>query len=205
MKTVVVTGGIGSGKSTVCRILEEDFDWPVYNADQRVKDLYGSHPRLLNDIETVLGENLRDEEGEFVPHRLAARIFSDAQALKKVEDLVFPVLQEDFHHWKKELKDCSFVALESATILEKPSLIGMGDLVVVVDAPVDVRVSRAASRDGADEENIRRRVAAQGLMNAISQGEIPEMVDWVIDNSQDEQSLRMSVGKWVENTMKQKC
>ena len=96
MEILVVTGGIGSGKSEVCRILEEVYGCGVYNADERVKMLYDVHPSLLNDIETMLGDSMRDDEGRFVPARLSTRIFSDRSLLRRVESLVFPALMEDF-------------------------------------------------------------------------------------------------------------
>ena len=96
MEILVVTGGIGSGKSEVCRILSEEFSCGVYNADSRVKLLYEVHPTLLSDIERLVGESLRDDEGRFVPARLSARIFSDRSLLKQVEGMVFPALMEVF-------------------------------------------------------------------------------------------------------------
>ena len=63
MGVIIISGGIGSGKSTVCKILRDQFGWPVYEADNRVKELYLQHDGLLNDIESALGESFRDEKG----------------------------------------------------------------------------------------------------------------------------------------------
>ena len=63
MQVLIVTGGIGSGKSEVCRIIQDAFDCGVYNADARVKMLYDNHPSLLDDIEAELGTALRDSDG----------------------------------------------------------------------------------------------------------------------------------------------
>ena len=106
MDILVVTGGIGSGKSEVCRILQKEFGCGLYNADQSVKRLYDTHPTLLEDIEEVTGVILRDDNGRFVPSRLSEKIFSDKELLLKVEDLVFPALNEDFTaapNWKKSI------------------------------------------------------------------------------------------------------
>lgn len=189
MKVLIVTGGIGSGKSTVCCILSKEYGYPVYEADRRVKELYLEHPRLLADIEKALGESFRCEDGKFQPARLAARIFSRKEDLLKVESLVFPVLTEDFDRWKAANADNDLLVLESATILEKPSLLGLGDVIMVVDAPLQLRVDRAVSRDGVDEKTIRERVASQKLMNEISEGCIPENVDFVIKNDGDIETL----------------
>ena len=101
MEILVITGGIGSGKSEVCRILQELYGCGVYNADERVKLLYDIHPTLLDDIEKLIGEGLRDDDGRFVPSRLSARIFADRKVLLDVEALVFPALIDDFHTWAK--------------------------------------------------------------------------------------------------------
>ena len=85
MKVLIVTGGIGSGKSTVCSMLSKDYGYPVYEADRRVKELYLEHPRLLTDIEKALGDTFRNEDGEFQPSRLASRIFSRKEDLLKVD------------------------------------------------------------------------------------------------------------------------
>ena len=89
---LVVTGGIGSGKSEVCRILMDMGIVHQYNADSRAKALYEEHPSLLVDIEETLGCSLKDEDGHFVPAKLAARIFSEPQALEAVESHLFPVM-----------------------------------------------------------------------------------------------------------------
>ena len=78
---IVITGGIGSGKSEVCRILRKMGFCAQYNADTRAKALYEEHPSLLADIESALGCSLRDEDGRFVPARLAARIFNEPDSL----------------------------------------------------------------------------------------------------------------------------
>lgn len=185
MKVIIVTGGIGSGKSTVCSMLSKDYGYPVYEADRRVKELYIEHPKLLKDIEEALGDTFRNEDGEFQPSGLAARIFSHKEDLLKVESLVFPVLREDFDGWKKINADNEYLVLESATILEKPSLLDLGDLIMVVDAPLETRIGRAMSRDGVSEKTVRERVASQKLMNEISEGRVPEYIDFVIKNDGD--------------------
>lgn len=206
MKVVIISGGIGSGKSTVCNMLEQQYGWPIYEADKRVKELYLSHPSLLSSIETALGTVLRDEYGAFVPYLLADRIFSDKESLSAVESLVFPVLIEDFFRWKNEHTQNKIVILESATILEKPSLAGLGDFVVVVDAPVEVRIDRALARDcSASRESVTARVANQTLMNNISKGLVPSEVDYVIDNGNDLERLNENLKKCVEFLMKQMC
>ena len=82
MKVLAVPGGIGSGKSEVCRILADKGLTLQYNADSRAKALYVERPGLLCRIEASLGCRFRDEEGNFIPSRLAAVIFKDDGALE---------------------------------------------------------------------------------------------------------------------------
>ena len=196
MKVLIVTGGIGSGKSLVCRMLTEGHGVPVYEADGRVKALYSEIPSMLDEIEDVLGVPLRSEAGDFEPKRLADVIFSDADALSKVEDIVFPRLTEDFSRWAKE-QGQEVVALESATILEKEQLNDLGDVVLLVDAPKDLRLSRACSRDGLGKEKIQGRMAAQPLMNRISDGGTCERVDHVILNDGSVEDLQQKLNEFM--------
>lgn len=182
MKTLVVTGGIGSGKSEVCRLLAENGFPLQYNADSRAKELYTEFPELLQKIEETLGITCRDEEGRFVPAHLARRIFGDKEAMEKVEQLLFPVMMEDFRNFASKAEDEQYVVFESATVLEKPYFDGFGDRIVLVDAPVAVRLERAAARDGAPKESVMVRMQNQKLMNALSEGAVDPRIDYVVMN-----------------------
>lgn len=181
MKVLVVTGGIGSGKSSVCRILHEKYGFPVYDADLHAKRLYIDTPSLLTDIESSLGVSLRDESGDFNSAELSKIVFGDSLALHKVEGLLFPVLLDDFNRWKNS---CStdWVIFESATILEKPYFSGFGDVVILVDAPISLRKARAMARDKASEEKVSARMNQQPLMNRLSEGETDSRIDHIIRN-----------------------
>lgn len=199
MDILVVTGGIGSGKSEVCRILHEEFGCGLYNADQSVKRLYDTHPTLLEDIEEVTGVILRDDNGRFVPSRLSQKIFSDTELLDQVEALVFPVLTEDFRKWSEKYAEDKFVIFESATILEKPLLSGFGDKVILVDAPMHVRLERACRRDSLSSDQIKRRMMNQKMMNDISEGRIRPQADAVILNIGSLDELRRDTLSVIDN------
>ena len=143
-RVIVITGGIGSGKSVVSRMLEER-GISVYDCDSRAKALYVSHPELR--------ALLKDD------------IFSDAQALANLEKALFPVLLEDFRSWAREQRG-PFVGMESATILSKPFFNGFGDYVLYVDAPPELRLARAVGRGNITEASVRERMALQGDCSA---------------------------------------
>lgn len=178
---IVITGGIGSGKSEVCRILREMGFCAQYNADTRAKALYEEHPSLLADIESSLGCSLRDEDGRFVPARLAARIFNEPNSLELVEARLFPVMMDDFASFAGNCGE-RVVVFESATVLEKPQFEGFGDKIVLVDAPFEVRLERACRRDGADPEKVLARMHSQKLMNELSAGGEDPRIDCRIVN-----------------------
>lgn len=181
MKILVVTGGIGSGKSEVCRILGELGIRYIYDADSRAKELYVSHKTLLNDIEEQLGQSFCNE-GAFQPRLLAARIFSDKSALAKVEELLFPAMIEDFNHFADGAGQDEIVVFESATILEKPQFDGFADKVLLVDAPYELRLERACRRDSATREAVEARMSNQVLMNELSAGYVDPRVDYRLIN-----------------------
>lgn len=178
---VVVTGGIGSGKSEVCRILKDMGFRAQYNADARAKALYEEHPSLLADMESSLGCSLKDEDGRFVPAKLAERIFADHKSLEAVEAHLFPVMMEDFASFAGSCGE-DVVVFESATVLEKPQFEGFGDKVILVDAPFETRLERACRRDGADRDRVLARMRNQKLMNDLSEGMQDPRVDLVIMN-----------------------
>ncbi len=165
MKTpaiVFVTGGIGSGKSAVCRILSSR-GVPVYDSDSRTKELYRGP--LLGKIEEALGENLRLADGSLDRKKLSSVIFNDRAKLQTVESIVHPAVLADFLLWRNgfDAEKVPFVVMESALVLSKPLFSNVADKIVAVDAPEDVRIARAVSRDGVNPDSIRRRVAAQKL------------------------------------------
>lgn len=193
MKVLAVTGGIGSGKSEVCRILADKGLTLQYNADSRAKALYVERPGLLCRIETSLGCRLRDEEGNFIPSRLAAVIFTDDGALEKVEALLFPEMIRDFHKVMEAAAEDQIVVFESATFLEKKQFDGFADIVLLVDAPFAMRLERACRRDGASKEAIMARMKSQRLMNELSEGLEDSRITYRVLNVGTRQDLERNV------------
>ena len=186
MRTVIVTGGIGSGKSAVCALLRKR-GIPVYDCDSRVKELYKSRRSLVPRLEKALGCPLRQADGTLDKARLSALIFSDGQARESLESIVYPILLQDFRRWRSRQK-VPFVVLESAIILSKPVFNGLADAVVLVDAPEELRIQRVMARDGVSREAVQRRLEAQDLplekvnvtlVNGGSEEELSQAVDRV--------------------------
>lgn len=174
MRTVAVTGGIGSGKSVVCSILSER-GIPVYDSDSEAKALYSKDTSLLSAVEEAFGCGLRLPDGSFDRARLAEVVFSSPERLRLLESIVHPAVLEDFIRWKssQDLRfkgqgrseaffgNEPFCVMESAVFLDKPDFLSVIDIVVMVDAPFSVRLERACLRDGASPEKIRQRMDSQ--------------------------------------------
>lgn len=174
MRTVAVTGGIGSGKSAVCTLLSER-GIPVYDSDSAAKRLYSKDDSLLDAVEEAFGCGLRLPDGTFDRARLASIVFSAPERLRTLEGIVHPAVLRDFKRWNAmqsarfEGRGCSdaffgkepFCVLESAIILDKPEFLSAVSKVVMVDAPLALRLERACRRDGTSQEEIIQRIAAQ--------------------------------------------
>lgn len=159
MRTLAVTGGIGSGKSYVVRMFAA-LGIPVYDADLRTKRLYDEDRGLLGALQAILGPGLV-KDGRLDRQYMAGRIFSDRCLLEKVEALVFPEVIADFRTWKERVADAPFAIMESAIYLEKPALAGVADKVLTVLCPEDVRIGRVMARSGMSREQVLARMANQ--------------------------------------------
>ena len=193
MRVLAVTGGIGSVKSEVCRILARHGLHLQYNADARAKALYTESPGLLDAIEDALGCVLRSEDGRFIPSALAAVIFADNEAMVKLEELLYPEMIRDFHRFMAEAAEDQIVVFESATFLEKKQFDGFADMVLLVDAPFEVRLERACARDVASREAVLARMKCQTLMNALSEGHVDPRIDYKVLNEGTMEELERNV------------
>ena len=161
MKTLVVTGGIGSGKSEVCALLSER-GIPVYDSDARTKRLYDGDPTLVPALEQALGLSLRDAEGRLDRKALADAVFGDPARLSALEAIVHPRVYDDFVRWRDaQPASVPFVVMESAIFLQKPLFRPLADRVLLVDAPEEMRLERVCGRDGLDPDAVRQRMRAQ--------------------------------------------
>ena len=157
MYKVGITGGIGSGKSTVCDILRE-LDVAVYNSDVRAKELMTESVSLRQALVERFGEEVYNAEGLNRAY-LSQRVFGSASELEALNAIVHPAVMADFDCWA-EAQQGNYVVLESAILFEA-QLENRVDVVVSVMAPESLRVERAMQRDGASREQIMARIKAQ--------------------------------------------
>lgn len=154
-----ITGGIGSGKSYVSRRLE-DRQVPVYDTDTEAKRLMLTDAVIREGLVALLGPEVY-QDGALNKPLLARYLFSDAEHARRVNALVHPRVRQDFEAWAAAREGTfAVVALESAILFEA-GFEDAVDAVLLVAAPLELRIQRAMQRDGASEAQIRARVQAQ--------------------------------------------
>ena len=152
-----VTGGIGSGKSTVCRLLA-DMGAAVYDSDARAKALMNEDKALREAIIVAFGEECYGEEGLNRAY-LAAQVFGNEEALARLNAIVHPAVRADFRAWV-EVQQSTYVVLESAILFEA-GFENEVDSTLAVMSPLEERVRRTMERDGATREEVLRRISHQ--------------------------------------------
>ncbi|MBR5595595.1 MAG: dephospho-CoA kinase [Alistipes sp.] len=157
MYKVGITGGIGSGKSTVCRMLAER-GVAHYEADSRAKELMSSLEALRKALIENFGAETFTAEGLNRAY-LAERVFNDAAQLRLLNSIVHPAVLADFEAWA-EAQEGTYVIFESAILFEA-GLEDRVDAVVAVMAPEAVRVERVMKRDGSSKEQVEARIKNQ--------------------------------------------
>ncbi|WP_268035557.1 dephospho-CoA kinase [Algoriphagus sp. PAP.12] len=143
-KLVGLTGGIGSGKSTVAKIFEI-LHIPVYYADDRAKWLMSFDEKLKSKIKEAFGPESYDSEGSLNRSYLASTVFSDPEKVKQINSLVHPAVGKDFENWVYEQKG-PYVLKEAALIFETGGEKKL-DAVINVSSPLKIRISRVLMRD----------------------------------------------------------
>jgi dephospho-CoA kinase len=158
MITVGVTGGIGSGKTTVCKILEV-LGIPVYYADIRAKQLYQENDGVMRAVKELFGDDIY-RGGELDRAEVAKRVFSNKELLNKLNSIVHPAVEKDFLKWTKQFGDVPFVVKEAAILFENGGYKKL-DMNVLVTAPEEMRINRVVKRDGIPAEQVKERIRNQ--------------------------------------------
>ncbi len=191
--TILITGGIGGGKSVVCDYLKGR-GVPVYDSDSRTKGLYDRRPEMVDALEESLGLTLKGEDGTLDRRRLASAIFGSEEALRRCEEIVHPAVLEDFVSWREEVSGAEwcgylgrtpFVCLESAIAMERPMFRDCYDVSVCVTASEDVRISRVCRRDGCSRADVAERIRAQSVGT--------RRADYVVENDGTRSELEKNV------------
>lgn len=157
MKSIGITGGIGSGKSVVSHFFRI-LGFPVYDSDSEAKRLMNMHPEIRSSLIGMFGPGVYVGE-ELNKLFLANHIFGNLLLLQKINEIVHPVVRKDFESWCTRQKT-AFVFMESAILLESGFETAV-DEVWVVTAPERIRVRRVMDRNKCSEEEVKQRISVQ--------------------------------------------
>ncbi|AWI25965.1 dephospho-CoA kinase [Flavobacterium pallidum] len=183
-KIIGLTGGIGSGKTTVAKMFTE-LGVPVYIADdagKKVLDL----PKAVNALKQVFGEKVFTD-GHPDRKKIAALVFGNPEKLSMLNRIVHPLVKNDFNLWLKENRQAPFIIKETAILFESGSDLGC-DKIITVTAPLEDRISRVISRDQSDREAILKRIDSQWTDEQRT-----AKSDYIIENTNKENTKQQVV------------
>ncbi len=174
MLKIGITGGIGSGKSTVCKIFSI-LGVPVYHADSRAKILIDEVP----DIKAAIVEEFGTESFTHDTYNLkymSELVFGRKEYLHKLNSIIHPYVQKDFVEWSSQHENSKYILEEAAILFESGANKNL-DYVIVMDAPLKDRMKRISERDHLSEEMILKRIENQWPADKIL-----GLADWIIRN-----------------------
>ena len=159
-----ITGGIGSVKSYVAQMLQARWDVPVYDCDSEAKRLTAESDDIRTALTQLVGDHLW-QQGQMQKPVLAAYLFASPEHAAQVNAIIHPAVRRDFLRWADAHSRSSVVAIESAILCES-GFHTLVDSILLVDAPLEVRLQRAMLRDGASRQQVMTRMARQDSAQA---------------------------------------
>lgn len=177
MIRIGITGGIGSGKSMVSRLLRA-MEIPVYDSDSEAKRLLVSDASVRDGLIHLVGPEIYASDGSLCKKEFASWLFGSVEHAEKANALIHPAVKRDFRRWAEGMAaaGCELCAIESA-ILYEAGFQDVADKVVAVSAPLEVRIARTMQRDGASREEVLHRIQCQ-----MDEAQKIKMADFVVEN-----------------------
>jgi len=172
-----ITGGIGSGKTSVCRVFNV-LGIPVFSADPEAQKIMNENSKIKRGINEIAGRNIYPH-GKLDRMELASLIFNDPESLKKVNALVHPAVFENFIQWA-EKQTAPYVIMEAAIMFESGAS-KLVDRVATIVAPVEERIARVTLRNKLTREQVMDRIR-----NQMTDKERIKRSDYIISNSENE-------------------
>lgn len=171
---VGITGGIGTGKTLVCKIFET-LGIPVYYADIKAKYLIETNQEIHSKIIDTFGQNSFTSAG-YNRKYIASLVFNNFDLLDKLNAIVHPGVINDFKEWCLQHENAGYVIHESAVLFES-RVNQLMDRIIVIDAPMELRISRIKQRDTISEQEILKRINNQWTIEKLR-----TLANWVIQN-----------------------
>lgn len=199
MYTVMVTGGLGSGKSTLCKFICEHGAMSM-NLDEIYRGLLESNENMIADLADRFGDDILDDSGMVIRSRLAEEAFSDERSTKDLNAITFPYIMAMTNDYLLDVHcvPCSsskVLVVEVPLLTEVPEFAQLADEIIAVNVPSDVRLQRAVAR-GMNPADALRRLQVQP-----TDAERDAIADTICDNSGTEDDLRAWADAWWEDRM----
>ena len=160
MYKVGITGGIGSGKTTVCKVFEV-LGIPIFYADTEAKNMMVEDELLIEAIKSTFGEESYFEEGKLNNKHIAGIVFNNEAELAKLNALVHPAVFRAFDRWEANVNPNAPYTLKEAALLFESGSYKMCDTTILVTAPTDVKINRVMQRDNSTAEQVKARMDKQ--------------------------------------------
>ena len=189
MIKVGLTGGIGSGKTTVSNFLL-DYGIPVYNSDTQGKTLMNTNLELKNDIVSIFGESVY-ENGILNTNLLSSIVFRDSKKIEQLNNLVHPKVADNFKQWIVENNNQPILVKEAAILIESRAYLNMDKIILIVSQK-STRINRVSKRDNSDLKSIENRINLQ-----MQDDEKLKYADYVIENNSTLKYLKKEVLKVI--------
>ena len=173
MKIIGLTGGIGSGKSTVLELFKI-LGVKTYSADESAKKLVNTDPNLINLIKSSFGNNIYDK-GSLNTRKLSKIVFEDTEKLKLLNSIIHPAVARDFKLFLNSNNE-DYIVKEAAIIFETKSE-NSYDKIIFIQAPLEIRIERVINRDNISREEVMKRIN-----NQLDENLIIDKCDYVIRN-----------------------
>lgn len=180
MYKVGITGGIGSGKTTACKVFEV-LGIPVFYADTVAKDIMTQDTLLIEGVKAAFGNESYFEDGKLNNKHIAGIVFNNEQALSQLNALVHPAVFRAFDAWEATIPATVPYTLKEAAILFESGSYKLCDTTILVTAPYEVKLKRLMQRDGVTEEQVKARMDKQ-----LSDEEKTKMADHFIINDEQQ-------------------
>ena len=192
MKVIGITGGIGSGKSTVSNIIKNN-NFPIIDCDEISRELTQNDDAVLSEISRCFGDSVFDDNGNLLRQELANIVFSDSSKKKILEDIVvtriFEIVRDDLSKHRSLGTKLVFI---DAPLLIETGLNRLCDICVLVTADIETRINRVEKRDGISRDRVLERIN-----NQMPESEKKAVADELIDNSGSIEYLNNSVERLI--------
>jgi dephospho-CoA kinase len=182
-KIIGLTGGIGTGKSTVAKYFASK-GVPVYIADEAAKEIMNAK-EVIQDVQSLFSENVILENGQLNRNYIRELVFADKDKLAQLNSIIHPKVTLDFKNWLKQQKEVPFIIKEVAILFETNGQ-SYCDATILVTAPIETRIQRVLERDKTSKESILKIIT-----NQLPEKEKIRLATYVIENENLEKTYEL--------------